>query len=182
MYFFVSLRGVFVSRFASVCERGRGLLGEEEEVENKGKKEKGAPFAPASLASPLAERPIRSPFLLHSLPLIPILTLLAKSYLKPEYLSLGFFQSETFSSTAATTCDSVRRIEVFSVVKDLGSEDNLAAAAERLVVVKDAVEVIDADLREDTMLVQADCKIEAEGTDKRGGGRDEAKETMLQRK
>ena len=87
-------------------------------------------------------------------PSLPLLTLLAKSYLKPEYLSLGFVQSETFSLTAATTCEVVRRpIEVFDVDVGLGG-DKLAVAAERLVVATEAVEVIDVDLREeDAMLV-----------------------------
>lgn len=79
--------------------------------------------------------------------------------MKPEYLSLGFFQSVTFSSTAATTCELVRRRPIDEVVFDvvdvgLGG-DSLAAAvaAERLVV--DATEAIDdADLREeDAMLI-----------------------------
>lgn len=110
-----------------------------------------------------------------------VLTLLAKSYLKPEYLSLGFFQSETFSSTAATTCELVRRVvEVFfDVVIGFGSgEDNLAAvAAERLVVaLLEAVEVVDTDLRDDDILVRRRliAKLKAEEQTTRRGERDDA--------
>lgn len=123
----------------------------------KGKKgKKGSAFA--SSRRSLGSFPNPS-LVLSSLlsPSLPLLTLLAKSYLKPEYLSLGFFQSVTFSSTAATTCEVVRRfpIEVFDVdVVGLGG-DSLAVAAERPVVATEAVEVIDVDLREEDAMLLA---------------------------
>ena len=135
--------------------RTRGLVGREGR-RKKEKRKKGSAFASLALLSQIARlvpNPSLVSFSLLS-PSLPLLTLLAKSYLKPEYLSLGFVQSETFSLTAATTCEVVRRpIEVFDVDVGLGG-DKLAVAAERLVVATEAVEVIDVDLREeDAMLV-----------------------------
>ena len=134
--------------------RTRGLVGREGR-RKKEKRKKGSAFASLALLSQIARlvpNPSLVSFSLLS-PSLPLLTLLAKSYLKPEYLSLGFVQSETFSLTAATTCEVVRRpIEVFDVDVGLGG-DKLAVAAERLVVATEAAE----DLREEDAML-ADCQ------------------------
>ena len=151
--FFVFLCASFVScMYEREKEEGRARVVLLVEKKRKEEKKKGSAFASFSRRS-LGFVPIRLSFLSLSLSRHE-LTLLAKSYLKPEYLSLGFVQSETFSLTAATTCEVVRRpIEVFDVDVGLGG-DKLAVAAERLVVATEAVEVIDVDLREeDAMLV-----------------------------
>ena len=131
-----------------------------------------APDRSRSLSLPSLS--LDSPSLSRSFPVL--LTLLAKSYLKPEYLSLGFFQSVTFSSTAATTCELVRRIVDFIV--GFGGKDNLAA--ERLdLAMPEAIAVVGAHLREDAMLVHrliAKIKRRKNGTT----GWERTKGTMLQ--
>ena len=133
--------------------------------------EKGSAFfssqiSPSSIAFASLQFQLSLIFLSFHLQLPPALTLLAKSYLKPEYLSLGFFQSATFSSTAATTCEERLRLERIKVLFGDGDDTdaNVAAAgAERLAVT--VVEGRDTDLREDAkLLVLVDCRKKGEET------------------
>ena len=130
-------------------EEGRARVVLLVEKKRKEEKKKGSAFASFSRRS-LGFVPIRLSFLSLSLSRHE-LTLLAKSYLKPEYLSLGFFQSVTFSPTAATTCEFVLRRPIEDV--GFGGDDSLAVAAERLVVATEAAE----DLREEDAML-TDCQ------------------------